>query len=179
MKRKKPKKASESPSSANPELGQIEELLRFMSEHNLEEFEYSRGDLRIRLKKPASNMGLSVQPRPPAEIIVPSAMETSTKQGGGAAAEAEAELRLGEDLYLVKSPIVGTFYASPSPGSEEFVKVGLHVDVGQTLCIVEAMKLMNEIESEVSGEVLRIFAENGQPVEYGQPLFGIRPSRKR
>jgi len=88
-------------------------------------------------------------------------------------------LRGGEDLYLVKSPIVGTFYSSPSPGAEEFVKVGLHVDVGQTLCIVEAMKLMNEIESEVSGEVLRIFAENGQPVEYGQPLFGIRPSRKR
>jgi acetyl-CoA carboxylase biotin carboxyl carrier protein len=79
----------------------------------------------------------------------------------------------------VKSPIVGTFYGSPSPGAEPFVKVGAHVDVGQTLCIVEAMKLMNEIESEVSGEVLRIFAENGQPVEYGQPLFGIRPSRKR
>jgi acetyl-CoA carboxylase biotin carboxyl carrier protein len=82
-------------------------------------------------------------------------------------------------LHLVKSPIVGTFYGSPSPGSEAFVKIGSHVDVGQTLCIVEAMKLMNEIESEVSGEVLRIFAENGQPVEYGQPLFGIRPSRKR
>jgi acetyl-CoA carboxylase biotin carboxyl carrier protein len=178
MKRKKPKKASGSPSSANPELGQIEELLRFMSEHNLEEFEYSRGDLRIRLRKPASNVGLSVHPRPPAEIIVPSAMEATT-QSGAATPGAEAELRGGEDLYLVKSPIVGTFYASPSPGAEEFVKVGLHVDVGQTLCIVEAMKLMNEIESEVSGEVLRIFAENGQPVEYGQPLFGIRPSRKR
>lgn len=79
----------------------------------------------------------------------------------------------------MKSPIVGTFYGSPSPGSEPFVKVGNYVDAGQTLCIVEAMKLMNEIESETSGEVLRIFAENGQPVEYGQPLFGIRPSRKR
>jgi acetyl-CoA carboxylase biotin carboxyl carrier protein len=179
MKRKKPKKARGSPSSANPELGQIEELLRFMSEHNLEEFEYSRGDLRIRLRKPASNAGLSVHPRPPAEIIVPSAVEAYTAQSGAATSEAEAELRGGEDLYLVKSPIVGTFYASPSPGAEEFVKVGLHVDVGKTLCIVEAMKLMNEIESEVSGEVLRIFAENGQPVEYGQPLFGIRPSRKR
>jgi acetyl-CoA carboxylase biotin carboxyl carrier protein len=110
---------------------------------------------------------------------VPSAIETSTTQNAAAVSEAEAELRGGEDLYLVKSPIVGTFYSSLSPGSEEFVKVGLHVDVGQTLCIVEAMKLMNEIESEVSGEVLRIFAENGQPVEYGQPLFGIRPSRKR
>ena len=84
-----------------------------------------------------------------------------------------------EDLFLVKSPIVGTFYGSPSPGAEPFVKIGGYVDTGQTLCIVEAMKLMNEIESDISGEVLRIFVENGQPVEYGQPLFGIRPSRKR
>ena len=94
---------------------------------------------------------------------------------GGSNAEGQG----GEDLHLVKSPIVGTFYGAPSPGAEPFVKIGNHVDSGQTLCIVEAMKLMNEIESEVSGEVLRIFVENGQPVEYGQPLFGIRPSRKR
>ncbi len=79
----------------------------------------------------------------------------------------------------MKSPIVGTFYASPSPGTEPFVKIGGYVDAGQTLCIVEAMKLMNEIEADSSGEVLRIFVENGQPVEYGQPLFGIRPSRKK
>ena len=150
--------------------------MRFMSEHHLEEFEYSRGDLRIRLKKPGANMVVAA-PRPAAEIIVPATMpaapSTSTET------DAEAEVRGGEDLHLVKSPIVGTFYASPSPGAEPFVKVGMHVDSGQTLCIVEAMKLMNEIESEVSGEVLRIFAENGQPVEYGQPLFGVRPSRKR
>jgi acetyl-CoA carboxylase biotin carboxyl carrier protein len=114
--------------------------------------------------------------RPSAEIIVPSAVLAGPAES---APQAEASVRGGEDLHLVKSPIVGTFYGSPSPGAEPFVKVGVHVDVGQTLCIVEAMKLMNEIESEVSGEVLRIFAENGQPVEYGQPLFGIRPSRKR
>jgi acetyl-CoA carboxylase biotin carboxyl carrier protein len=176
MKRKKPTKANVGPSFANPELGQIEQLLHFMSEHNLEEFEYSRGDLRIRLRKPATTTVVAA-PRPAAEIIVPSAVESPATQS--AATEADAELRVGEDLFLVKSPIVGTFYSSPSPGAEEFVKVGVHVQVGQTLCIVEAMKLMNEIESEVSGELLRIFAENGQPVEYGQPLFGIRPSRKR
>ena len=84
-----------------------------------------------------------------------------------------------EDLHLVKSPIVGTYYEAPSPGAEAFVKIGAHVESGQTLCIVEAMKLMNEIESDESGELIRIFVENGQPVEYGQPLFGIRPSRKR
>jgi acetyl-CoA carboxylase biotin carboxyl carrier protein len=178
MKRKKPVKATGSSSFAGPDLGQIEQLLRFMGEHNLEEFEYSRGDLRIRLKKPGANV-IMAAPRA-AEIIVPSAL-APVAAGSASAPEpvAGAETRGGDDLHLVKSPIVGTYYSSPSPGTEEFVKVGGHVDSGQTLCIVEAMKLMNEIESDVSGEVLRIFVENGQPVEYGQPLFGIRPSRKR
>jgi acetyl-CoA carboxylase biotin carboxyl carrier protein len=181
MKRKKPTKASGSSSFADPEIGQIEQLLRFMSEHNLEEFEYSRGDLRIRLKKPGTATVLAAH-RPTAEIIVPAAVPSAAPAAASSPlteASSDAELRGGEDLFLVKSPIVGTFYGSPSPGAEAFVKVGSHVDSGQTLCIVEAMKLMNEIESEVSGEVLRIFVENGQPVEYGQPLFGIRPSRKR
>ncbi len=150
-----------------------------MTEHDLEEFEYSRGDLRIRLKKPGAAPVLSV-PRSAPEIIVPAAPSApQTPAAGAAESPSEADLRGGEDLFLVKSPIVGTFYASPSPGAEPFVKIGVFVESGQTLCIVEAMKLMNEIESEVSGEVLRIFAENGQPVEYGQPLFGIRPSRNR
>jgi acetyl-CoA carboxylase biotin carboxyl carrier protein len=176
MKRKK--EASGSPSFADPEIAQIEQLLRFMNEHNLEEFEYSRGDLRIRLKKPGTNVAVVAQ-RPAAEIIVPGAVTPPPRAAEGGHATPEEAPRGAEDLFLVKSPIVGTFYASPSPGAEAFVKVGTHVDSGQTLCIVEAMKLMNEIESEVTGEVLRIFAENGQPVEYGQPLFGIRPSRKR
>jgi acetyl-CoA carboxylase biotin carboxyl carrier protein len=181
MKRKKTAKASASPSFANPEIERIEQLLRFMSEHNLEEFEYSRGDLRIRLKKPGTNVvvAAAAAPRPAAEIIVPSAPATSEPAPAAGVETSAADIRGGEDLQLVTSPIVGTFYGSPSPGSEPFVKVGSHVDKGQTLCIVEAMKLMNEIESEISGEVLRIFVENGQPVEYGQPLFGIRPSRKR
>jgi acetyl-CoA carboxylase biotin carboxyl carrier protein len=185
MKRKKPSRTTESGSFANPEIGQIEQLLRFMSEHNLEEFEYSRGDLRIRLKKPGTATVVTV-PRPAAEIIVPGAVPasnpapaTSGAVSTNSAAVTEAELRGGDDLFLVKSPIVGTFYGSPSPGAEPFVKVGSYIESGQTLCIVEAMKLMNEIEAETSGEVLRIFVENGQPVEYGQPLFGIRPSRKR
>jgi acetyl-CoA carboxylase biotin carboxyl carrier protein len=179
MKRKKSQdaKASSSASFANPEIAQIEQLLRFMNEHNLEEFEYSRGDVRIRLKKPGAN--LVAMQRPSAEIIVPAVPASATAPAAsGAHSSAEAD-RGSEDLFLVTSPIVGTFYASPSPGSEAFVKVGSHVDSGSTLCIIEAMKLMNEIESEVSGEVMRIFAENGQPVEYGQSLFGIRPSRKR
>ena len=180
MKRKKGTKESSSPSLANPEIAQIEQLLQFMNEHNLEEFEYARGDVRIRLRKPAPNAPLAMQR--PAEIIVPGAVNSqapAAPPASGGEGSADADVRGGEDLFLVKSPIVGTFYGSPSPGAEAFVAIGSHVDAGQTLCIVEAMKLMNEIEAEVSGEVLRIFAENGQPVEYGQPLFGIRPSRKR
>ncbi|HVH70215.1 MAG TPA: acetyl-CoA carboxylase biotin carboxyl carrier protein [Candidatus Dormibacteraeota bacterium] len=179
MKRKQPTKSTST--FANPEMQQIEQLFQFMTEHNLEEFEYSRGDLHIRLRKPPSGLVLA-QPRASAapEIIV-------ANPGGGAPAAEEAssgssavpEARHTEDLHLVKSPIVGTFYGSPSPGAEPFVKVGAFVETGQTLCIVEAMKLMNEIESDETGEVVRVFVENGQPVEYGQPLFGIRPSRKK
>jgi len=176
MKRKQPLKSPASATFANSEIQHIEQLLRFMSEHNLEEFEYSNGDLKIRLKKPSAGVALA-SPRMVAapEIIVAGA---PVPPPAAAAASAPApEPR--EDLHLVKSPIVGTYYSAPSPGTEAFVKVGGYIETGQTLCIVEAMKLMNEIESDISGEVLRIFVENGQPVEYGQPLFGIRPSRKK
>jgi acetyl-CoA carboxylase biotin carboxyl carrier protein len=178
MKRKQPSKAAESSSIASPEVQQIEQLLRFMSEHNLEEFEYSRGDLRIRLKKPSAGIPMYTRSMGVPEIIVPGMTErqASASQSGP---PASPEPRATEDLHLVKSPIVGTYYEAPSPGAEAFVKIGAHVESGQTLCIVEAMKLMNEIESDESGELIRIFVENGQPVEYGQPLFGIRPSRKR
>jgi len=169
----KPKKANEAAagqSIAPLEIEQIERLLRFMTENNLEEFEYSRGDLRIRLRKPWSGG--------PAVPGIPPAAAAATGGPGGAASVA-AEAKAGEGLYQVKSPIVGTFYGSPSPDAEPFVKVGSRVQAGQTLCIVEAMKLMNEIESDVSGEVVQVLAENGQPVEYGQALFGIRPGSKK
>jgi acetyl-CoA carboxylase biotin carboxyl carrier protein len=177
MKRKKP--SNSSPSFGNPEIQQIEQLFQFMTEHNLEEFEYSRGDLRIRLRKPSAGVVVAATRVVAApEIIVPGSVEAQGESSGGASAHAP-EARGTEDLHLVKSPIVGTYYESPSPGTEAFVKVGTHVETGKILCIVEAMKLMNEIESDVTGEVIRIFVENGQPVEYGQPLFGIRPSRKK
>jgi acetyl-CoA carboxylase biotin carboxyl carrier protein len=186
MKRKQPSKSNAGPTIGNLDLEQIEQLLSYMSEHNLEEFEYENGDVKIRLKKP-STAPVIAAPRQYAvpEIIVagsPAASSgappSATPPSHGTASSAAPEPR-SEDLHLVKSPIVGTFYGSPSPGSEAFVKIGGFVETGQTLCIVEAMKLMNEIESDISGEMLRIFVENGQPVEYGQPLFGIRPSRKK
>jgi acetyl-CoA carboxylase biotin carboxyl carrier protein len=180
MKQKKSPRSSASPSLANPEIEQIEQLLRLMAEHNLEEFEYSSGDLRIRLRKPSAGYAVS-GPRQmaPPEIIVHSAAEPAARGSSESQAAAVLEGRSTEDLHIIKSPIVGTYYGSPSPGADPFVKVGAHVESGQTLCIVEAMKLMNEIESDETGEIIRIFVENGQPVEYGQPLFGIRPSRKK
>jgi acetyl-CoA carboxylase biotin carboxyl carrier protein len=177
MKPKKPSKPSANSTFASTEIQDIEHLLNFMTEHNLEEFEYSRGDLKIRLKKPSANAGMSRQLTAP-EIIIAGAAQTQPASAAAAPGPGP-EARSTDDLHLVKSPIVGTYYASPSPGAEAFVKVGGYIETGQTLCIVEAMKLMNEIESDISGEVLRIFVENGQPVEYGQPLFGIRPSRKK
>ena len=178
MKRKQPTKSS--PTFATPEIQQIEQLFQFMTDHNLEEFEYSRGDLRIRLRKPSSGLVVSAARAASApEIIVSNPGNSAGAASPSAAPSPPPEARATEDLHLVKSPIVGTYYGSPSPGAEPFVKVGAFVETGQTLCIVEAMKLMNEIESDESGEVVRIFVEHGQPVEYGQPLFGIRPSRKK
>jgi acetyl-CoA carboxylase biotin carboxyl carrier protein len=180
MKRKPSSKSNTGSTIGASELEQIEQLLNYMSEHNLEEFEFENGSVRIRLKKPSAAPIYATSARPHAapEIIVAGAHGASSAAPAPAPA-AHAPASASEDLHLVKSPIVGTFYGAPSPGAEPFVKVGGFIESGQTLCIVEAMKLMNEIESDMSGEVLRIFAENGQPVEYGQPLFGIRPSRKK
>src|ERR1700730_15034285 len=178
MKPKKPSKSSANSQFAGTEIEQIEHLLNFMTEHNLEEFEYSRGDLKIRLKKPSVSAGEGTRQFAAPEIIVPGTAQ-SQPACAPTAPSPTAETRSTEELHLVKSPIVGTYYESPSPGAEAFIKLGAYVETGQTLCIVEAMKLMNEIESDISGEVLRIFVENGQPVEYGQPLFGIHPSRKK
>lgn len=155
------------------DVDQLERLLAFMAQHGLEEFEYSRGDLHIRLRKPIANSN----PRPPASLAAPG--PSATAQEATAPRESAAETARAEDLDIVKSPIVGTFYEAPSSGAEPFVKLGDHVEPGQVLCIIEAMKLMNEIESDVGGEVMRIFVENGQPVEYGEPLFAIRPTRKK
>jgi acetyl-CoA carboxylase biotin carboxyl carrier protein len=175
------------------DLQEVERLLEFMAKHGLEEFEYERAGFRIRLRKPFSQpMGFSRAVSAP-EIVVAAVPAVAASHGGtaaaggapgsgaptGSAAQAEAIRAASEDVHVVKSPIVGTFYAAPSVGGEPFVKVGSRVDEGQPLCIIEAMKLMNEIESDVAGEVVRVFVENGQPVEYGEALFGIRAHRKK
>jgi acetyl-CoA carboxylase biotin carboxyl carrier protein len=178
MKEPRSKKASSSePAIPGVEFGQLEKLLDFMALHGLEEFEYEHGGLRIRLKK-ASAVG-----SPPRPSAAPQSLATqpassmpappATEIGSPASAPATAE-----DLHMIQSPIVGTFYSAPSPGAPPFVKPGDIIQAGQVVCIVEAMKLMNEIEADVSGEVVRMLIENGQPVEYGQSLFAIRTKKK-
>lgn len=160
-------------------LDEIERLLTFMQSHGLEEFEYQRGDLHVRLKK-ASAVQASLA-RPAAVELQPAAHAPQAPQGSVPAAPApatSAPRAEAEDIHTIKSPIVGTFYSSPSPEAGPFVSVGARVDAGQVLCIIEAMKLMNEIESDVAGEVVRMHVENGKPVEYGAPLFDIRTSSK-
>ncbi|HKQ87142.1 MAG TPA: acetyl-CoA carboxylase biotin carboxyl carrier protein [Candidatus Acidoferrales bacterium] len=164
-------------------LTEVERLLAFMQAHGLEEFEYQQADTHIRLKKAFAGSGAAPAGSPQAAAtasMTPAPAPTFLDEPAAAVAHLHTVTALEtEDLHIVKSPIVGTFYAAPSPDAEPFVAIGSRVQTGQVLCIIEAMKLMNEIEADASGEVARIFVENGHPVEYGEPLFGIRTSGKK
>jgi acetyl-CoA carboxylase biotin carboxyl carrier protein len=161
-------------------LNELRELVEFLKANEIAEFDMEQDDLKVRIKfagepvvAPAGGFDMAQLSRlmasAPAAAAVPAAAPVVAASVAAAPA-AEAE----EKLHEVKSPIVGTFYESPSPGAPAFVKVGDQVEVGQVLCIVEAMKLMNEIESDVAGEVMKRIAASGQPVEYGQALFAIK-----
>jgi acetyl-CoA carboxylase biotin carboxyl carrier protein len=159
------------------EFGQLEKLLDFMESHGLEEFEYEHAGVRIRLKK----AGVSANVASPTGVSQQSlqAQAAVPEPHAGTAATPSSPAAVVEELHTIKSPIVGTFYAAASPGAPPFVKAGDLIQAGQVVCIIEAMKLMNEIEAEVSGELVRALVENGQPVEYGQGLFAIRPAKKK
>jgi acetyl-CoA carboxylase biotin carboxyl carrier protein len=156
---------------------EIKELIEFLIEKDIAEFELERGDVKVRIKRGAP------EPSPVERIIsVPTpvvAMQAPAPVAEAVAAPAAPPVPVekAEDLQMVKSPMVGTYYESPSPGSPPFVKPGDMIEAGQMLCIVEAMKLMNEIESDVSGEVVKCLVKNGQPIEYGQELFAIRAKK--
>jgi len=147
---------------------EIKELIEFLVEKDIAEFELERGDIKIRIKRGQRAAAASFGA--PAATPAPLPLPTSASAPAATAPANESE----EGIDIIKSPIVGTFYEAASPGSPAFVKEGDSVAVGQVLCIVEAMKLMNEIESEAAGKILKILVSNGQPVEYGQPLFKIR-----
>jgi len=166
-------------------LKEIEQLIDVLIERQVTEFEMEQNGAKIRVKRGnslASNSGAGeaylADPAPPA-LAQPAVLSAPARPPLSAEEPppAEAPPESTEDLYIMKSPIVGTFYAAPAPNAPPFVQVGDVVQLGQVLCIIEAMKLMNELEAEVAGEIARIYVESGQPVEYGQSLFAIKPSR--
>jgi acetyl-CoA carboxylase biotin carboxyl carrier protein len=156
------------------DIDDLKQLIEFLKQYQVAEFDLDRGDLKIRLKfaqESAASASLGELAR-----LIQSAPAAGTAAAPAAAAKPAAAAQDPDaGLHIVKSPMVGTFYASPSPGSAPFVTPGEHVDAGQVICIVEAMKLMNEIESDAAGEIVKCLVSNGQPIEFGQPLFTIRP----
>jgi acetyl-CoA carboxylase biotin carboxyl carrier protein len=165
----------------NPdEMKELKELIEFLKENQIGEFDLDRGDLKVRIKfaqpvapdlSALSHLLVPATPTVPT-AIVPSVVPATVVPQQPLAGPVDENA----GLHIVKSPIVGTFYESPSPGTAAYAKIGDKVDAGQVICIVEAMKLMNEIEADLAGEIVKRFVTNGQPVEYGQPLFAIRPN---
>jgi acetyl-CoA carboxylase biotin carboxyl carrier protein len=161
------------------EIKDLKEILQLLDEKDIAEFELEDGPVKLRIRKAPAPA-----PAPAAPLVVAASLPVPAAPGlslaaaptAPAAAPTAAEAA-EEGLIVVKSPIVGTFYRAPAPNAPPFVEVGDRVKVGQVLCIVEAMKLMNEIEAETAGEIVKVHPENGQPVQYGDPLFSLRPSK--
>ncbi|OFW21798.1 MAG: acetyl-CoA carboxylase, biotin carboxyl carrier protein [Acidobacteria bacterium RIFCSPLOWO2_02_FULL_65_29] len=155
------------------DLDHLRQILALVQEHELSEFEIEQDGLRLFVRKHG------VAHHAPAAASLPAAVPAALLPPGGAVAPVAAASAVEAadteiELAIVKSPIVGTFYRSPEPGAPAFVEVGSAVKKRQVLCIIEAMKLMNEIDSEYDGEVVNIYVESGQPVQYGERLFAIR-----
>lgn len=158
------------------DLADLKQLIEFLKGYQISEFDLDRGDLKIRLK-------FNQTEAPPAGLAELARLIGSAPSGASPSAAKHPSPPLPTEpvavdpdagLHLVKSPIVGTFYGSPSPGAAQFVSPGDRVTKGQVIGIVEAMKLMNEIESDATGEIVKCLVANGQPIEFGQPLYSIR-----
>jgi acetyl-CoA carboxylase biotin carboxyl carrier protein len=162
------------------DIEDLRQLIEFLKQHQVAEFDIDRGDLKLRLKfnppesegETLSDLARLLKTEPPA--VAQAAAAKTPAVSAATAAEPAADPEAG--LHILKSPIVGTFFGSPSPGAAAFVSPGDRVEKGQVICIVEAMKLMNEIEADVAGEVVRCLVSNSQAIEFGQPLFAIRPA---
>ena len=164
-------------------MDELRELIQLIRENEFTEFELEREGFRVRFRRGVeasetgagvfdSSLGLVESTTGSGQVTETKASATSAPSHPGAKAQTEASA--DQDLYIIPSPIVGTFYRAASPQAEAFVKIGGRVEPETVVCIIEAMKLMNEIQAETTGEVAKIYVENGQPVEYGQPLFGIK-----
>jgi acetyl-CoA carboxylase biotin carboxyl carrier protein len=158
------------------DFDEIKQILDMMREHDIAEFELERDNVKLRLRKTAAEHWSA--PPAPSHPQYPPPLPSGPSVAG-AAVDSSPVLASAEealDLAVVKSPIVGTFYRAPEPGAKAFAEVGDMVRKGQVLCIIEAMKLMNEINAECDGEIVKCYVENGQPVQYGERLFAIKPS---
>ena len=156
------------------DFDEIKQILDMMREHDIAEFELERDNVKLRLRKTVSGQWTPA----PAPSHPQYAPPLPAAPPIGAAADASPVLATADealDLAVVKSPIVGTFYRAPEPGAKPYAEVGDVVRKGQVLCIIEAMKLMNEINAECDGEIMKCYVENGQPVQYGERLFAIKP----
>ena len=151
------------------DFDEIKQILALVKEHELAEFELAHQDFKIRIRKDSAVVVSALA----APVAAPVHATPAPAAPAAASAPPPAAVE-GDELAVVTSPIVGTFYASPEPGAKSFAQVGDVVRKGQVLCIIEAMKLMNEIESEYDGEVVKVFVENGKPVQYGERLFAIK-----
>jgi acetyl-CoA carboxylase biotin carboxyl carrier protein len=162
------KSAEKGLTEASLNMSELRELADLVDEHGFTDFEFENEKIRVRLSKtvPAPIMAQPAHYAPPP-------VQTTATSAVGDTGEAPA-VDPADDLYQITSPIVGTFYRAPGPDKEPYVKEGSSVSPDTVVCIVEAMKLMNEIQAETSGEIVKVYVENGQPVEYGQPLFGIK-----
>jgi acetyl-CoA carboxylase biotin carboxyl carrier protein len=178
--RSRPTVAANQQPGASVNMDELRELIGLLRENGLAELELEREGFRVRLRREgtfSADYGeAAVSPSASSPASKPlthsqPAVVTSPVHPG---AQAETAASEDQDLNIIPSPIVGTFYRSPSPTADPFVKIGTSVEPESVVCIIEAMKLMNEIQAEISGEVVKIYVENGQPVEYGQPLFGIK-----
>lgn len=170
-------------------LSNIQDLLDLLAKQEITEFEMEQQGVKIRVRRGNSHMvaggsvnGYAINPGPASGVTAPPPIiqaPAASPAAPPAPSASEPPADSTEGLFIMKSPIVGTFYSSPSPNAPAFVKVGDTVEAGKVICIIEAMKLMNELEAEVAGRVTRIYVENGQPVEYGQSLFAIEPAGKK
>ena len=162
------------------DLDDLKQLIEFLKSYQVAEFDLDREGLKIRLKfnqQEAAPAGWNDMARLMAQAPLPAAVPVpAAPRPAPASAPPAPAPNPDDELHIVKSPIVGTFYGSPSPGAAAFVSPGDRVEKGQVICIVEAMKLMNEIESDAAGEIVKCLVSNGQAIEFGQPLFSIRPA---
>ena len=158
-------------------LDEIKALIEFVKERDLSEFELEQDGVKVRIKSGANHHVIAMpQVQASIPMMAPAPIAAAPAAASSAPAAAATPTEGGDELAIVKSPIVGTFYRAAEPGAKAFVSVGDTVRKGQVLCIIEAMKLMNEIDSEYDGEITSIYVENGQAVQYGERLFAIRPS---